>query len=123
MACGSPPARETSRAIARRVSRTNKRDADRQPHAKAVQPRGGLRRREGVSLESASKRRRSRQDGRRMFALTTVTLPQPAAMGIRDVIKANPDTFNKLGAFSVALFVLSLGSFFAITRTAVGGAL
>jgi hypothetical protein len=55
--------------------------------------------------------------------LTTVTLPQPAAMGIRDVIKANPDTFNKLGAFSVALFVLSLGSFFAITRTAVGGAL
>lgn len=43
-------------------------------------------------------------------------------MGLRDVIKANPDTFNKLGAFSMALFALSLGSFFAITRTAVGGA-
>lgn len=62
----------------------------------------------------------------RIRAITNVNIcTQPVkqyGMGLRDVIKANPDTFNKLGAFSVALFMLSLGSFFAITRTAVGGA-
>jgi hypothetical protein len=36
-------------------------------------------------------------------------------------VGANKDTFAKLGGYSVALFVLSLGPFFAITRTPLGG--
>lgn len=37
------------------------------------------------------------------------------------IIGANRDTFTKLAAYSVALFVLSLVPFFLISRTAVGG--
>jgi hypothetical protein len=36
-------------------------------------------------------------------------------------VAANRDTFNKLYAYSAALFVLSLASFFVVTRTPVGG--
>jgi hypothetical protein len=38
-----------------------------------------------------------------------------------DVVAANKDTVKKLILFSIALFVLSLGSFFGVARTPVGG--
>lgn len=40
---------------------------------------------------------------------------------LSDVIASNRDTFNVLVYFSVLMFGLSLGSFFLISRTAVGG--
>jgi hypothetical protein len=54
-------------------------------------------------------------DGRSRPPLRRCHLTVPCSIG------ANKDTFSKLGAYSVALFVLSLGPFFAIARTPFGG--
>lgn len=40
---------------------------------------------------------------------------------VGSVIASNRDTFSALVFFSIMLFVMSLGSFFVISATAVGG--
>ena len=44
------------------------------------------------------------------------------AVSLSAVIARNADTFSKLRFFSIALFVCSLGSFYAVVQTPVGGA-